>query len=208
MKKNRVAAILVILLGSASTWLILHNTKSTIKEELKDFAVADPTVITEIHMKDKANKEVTLEKQPDRTWKVNGKYPARPDVIRTLLYTIKSIRVRNPVGKRALENVVKELATGSIKIEIFQDDKLIKEYYVGGETQDDEGTYMLLQNPETGLNSSVPFVVSIPGFNGYVSGRYFTDENDWRARNVFKYAWNQIKTINVDYSQRKILLLP
>lgn len=203
MKKNRVAIVLFLVLGITSAWLIFHNRNSTIKQELKDFAVVDTASITKIHLKDKANKEITLEKVKGGSWRLNGKYYARRDAIQTLLYTIRAIKVRNPVGKKALDNVIKRLATGSTKCEIFADEKLIKSYYIGGETQDDEGTYMLLQDPETKENSSLPFVVYIPGFNGYVSGRYFINEKEWRDKTVFNYHWNEVKNIAVEYSFRK-----
>jgi hypothetical protein len=203
MKRNRVAIALVLILGITSAVLIMYNTNSTIRPELKDFAIRDTSAITKIHLKDKANKEVTLEKVPGGKWKLNGKYYARQDAVQTLLYTMMAIKVRNPVGKRAMENVIKQLASGSTKVDIYEGDKLVKSYYVGGETQDDEGTYMLMVDAETGQNSSAPFVLSIPGFNGYVSGRYFTSEKDWRDKTVFNYHWSDIKSIQVEYSEKK-----
>lgn len=203
MKKNRVAIILVILLGSISFWLVVNKKSSTIKQELKDFAVDDTVSITKIHLKDKANKEVLLEKMPDGRWKLNNTYMARNDAVKSLLQTMRQIRVRNPVGKRAQDEVVKQLATGCTQVKIYSDDKLIKVYYVGSETQDMEGTYMLLEDPETGEKSSIPFVMYIPGFNGYVSGRYFCNSEEWRDRTIFHCPFNDVKSIEVNYAEHK-----
>lgn len=199
MKKNKVAFIILGFLIPLAAWLIIHQRNSTIKKELKDFAVKDTAAITKIILKDKANKEIILERE-GKNWRLNQQHYARLDAINLLLKTIKTIQVRNPVGKRAVENVVKQLATGSTSIQIFAGEELVKQYYIGNETQDMEGTYMLLKDVKTGLNSSVPFVVSIPGFNGYVSGRYFTDAKLWRSKSVYNYSFDGIKSIQLEYN--------
>src|SRR5688572_5046594 len=194
MKKNRIAIILVLVLGSISMWMVLSKKSGTIDEEMKDFAVEDTASVTRIHMKDKAGKEVNLEKVEPGKWMMNGKYVARNDGINLLLNTIKALKVRNPVGKRAQNTVVKDLATGAKKIEIFSGDELLKAYYMGTETQDMEGNYMLMIDVESGENAEMPFVVHIPGFQGYLSPRFFLGQQEWRDREVFRYKYSDLKS--------------
>ncbi|MEW6469671.1 MAG: hypothetical protein AB1458_12140 [Bacteroidota bacterium] len=198
MKKNRIAVIVLLLLTGISLWIVFQEKSGTISGEQKDFAVEDTASITKIHMKDKAGKEVTLERAGDR-WIVNGKYNARPDGINLLLSTVRALKVRNPAPKRAQNTIVKDLATGAKKISIYSGDKLIKAYYMGTETQDMEGNYMLMVDPETGENADMPFVVHIPGFQGYLSPRFFLGEQEWRDREVFRYKYADLKSIKVDY---------
>jgi hypothetical protein len=198
--KNKITLILFIIVASASLWLYLHNTKSTIREELYDFAVEDTASITKIYMVNTNGKQVLLERESASSWKVNKKYKARPDAIKNLLVCIKDLQVRNPVAKSAIENVSKQLATSSTKVEIYQKNKLVKMYYVGGDTQDGLGTFMLLTDVKTGKNSITPFVMFIPGFNGFLSVRYFLDEDEWRDRTVFNFYPDQISSITVYYT--------
>lgn len=200
-KKNRLAIILVILLGSTATWLVIRNKNSTLKTELKDFALEDTASVTRIFIKDKANKEVNLEKKGPGDWQLNGKYPARNDLMNSLLEAVRNIQVRNLIGNRALDNTTKNLAAGGTKVEIYQNGELAKVYYVGGETADTEGTYMLLHDHKTGKNSSVPFVVHLPGFTGYLTPRYSTDANAWREKVLFRYNQNTIKEVKVAYKR-------
>ena len=72
-------------------------------------------------------------------------------------------------------------------------------YYVGSDTQDGLGTYMLLSDPATGENSTMPFIMFIPGFNGFLSVRYFMDEDLWRDRTVFAFYPDEISSISVKY---------
>lgn len=188
----------MILLGSLSTWFILHNGKGTIKETLRDFAVADTASIDKIFLADKSGRAVTLERKAVGEWTVNGKHLVRRDAIETLLYTIKKIDVKEPVGKKATEFVVKKLAAEALKCEIYQNGKLTKAYYVGGETQDQTGTYMILIDTETMESSAKPFVTYIPGFEGFLTTRYFTIEKDWRDRTVFSYVPNTIKSVKLE----------
>ena len=70
-------------------------------------------------------------------------------------------------------------------------DKVI---YVGSETQDSKGTYMMLEN------SSVPFVTEIPGFNGYLTPRFFLNEQEWRDKTVFDIPYSDIRSVQAVYN--------
>lgn len=198
MKRNRIAIILVIILGAASVWFIINRGNGTIKRTLRDFAVADTASITKLFLADKDGNTVTLERQPSSQWLLNGKHIARPDAIKTLLYTINKLDVKEPVGKNAQDNVIKRLATTAIKCEIYQNNKLTKAYYVGTETTDQSGTYMILIDTETMKPSAKAFVTYIPGFEGYLTGRYFTEERGWRDRTVFHYVPSDIKSVKLE----------
>lgn len=198
MKKNTLAAIIVLVLGVIAAWFYRNKTSSTIKPALRDFAVQDTAAITKIFLADFGGKQVTLTKTVEGMWMVNGKYPARKDAIQTLLYTINKLDVKDQVGKNARANQIKYLSSSGIKTEIYAGEKLIRLYYVGGETQDGTGTYMLLADPETRENSSLPFVMYIPGFQGYLTTRYFTDELMWRSLGVLNLLPSQIQRIRLE----------
>ncbi len=198
MKRNRIAAVLVIVLGSLSFWYISHNQNGTIKQTLRDFAVQDTASITKIFLADKKGRTVTLERKTNGGWTVNGKYSVRPDAIQVLLTTINRVDVKEPVGKNAVDNIIKRIAGGAIKCEIYQKDKLMKAYYVGSETQDQLGTYMILIDTKTMETSAKPFVTYIPGFDGYLTTRYFTEEMGWRDRTVLHYFPNDIASVKME----------
>ncbi len=198
MKKNRIAILLVIILGFSSFWFIINKHNGTIKETLRDFAVQDTASINKIFLADKKGTTITLERQKEGGWRVNGKYDVRKDAIDVLLMTIRKVDVKEPVGKNAVDNVIKRLAGKAVKCEIYQDNKLTKAYYVGSETQDATGTFMILIDPETMETSAKPFVTYIPGFEGYLTTRYFTEENGWRDRTLIKYNPNDIASVKME----------
>ena len=176
LKKNKKLLILTLLLAVAAAWLILNNESGTVKEILRDFAVKDTTSVTKIFIADRAGKSVELERElnasgaPTGLWLVNKKYYARRDAVKTLLETLYLVEMKSYVAKTAYNTIVKQLATTGIKCEVYRSgkEKPFKVFYVGGSTQDTKGTFMMLEN------SLVPFVTEIPGFDGYLTPRFFT----------------------------------
>jgi hypothetical protein len=197
--KNKIAILLFIVVASLALWIYLHNSQGTIRKELYDFAVDDTSSINKIFMVSMSGKQVTLERTKSKFWLVNGKFNARIDAMKNLLTTIKDMRVREPVAKSALENISKDLASSATKVEIYQKGKLVKKYYVGGDTQDGMGTFMLLTELESGNNSSMPFVIFIPGFNGFLSVRYLLDEETWRDKTIYGFYPDQITSISMKF---------
>ncbi len=191
MKKNRALIVVGLVLSIVAVWLVYSRRDGTISEALRDFAVKDTGSVSKIFMANKAGKQVLLEKQPNGDWIINGKHWARPDAISTLLGTMYQVEVRSPVARAAYNNIIKSLAANSVKVEVYNKNGIIKTYYVGGPTQDQLGTFMYLEN------SSQPFIVHIPGFDGYLTPRYIIDESEWIVRNVFKLDEGSLDKLHV-----------
>lgn len=192
-KQNRILFLLLIILSVAALVIYLRQSAFTIKKELRDFAIDDSSTVTKIFLADKTGKQVTLDKISPGDWLVNGKSKVRNDAVNMLLYTMLKLEVKNPVARAATDHVLKNMAANATKVEIYQNNSLTKTYYVGGATQDQLGTFMLLDN------STTPFVMFLPGLNGYLTTRYFTDEAQWKSRIVFKYKPDELKVVSIEY---------
>ncbi|MEQ9064299.1 MAG: hypothetical protein RIE58_08990 [Vicingaceae bacterium] len=198
--KRFYLVILAVLLVIA-VYFYFSNNASTLNREFSDFAIQDTSQITKIFIADDKGNTALLEKQNDRSWKVNGRFKARQDGINVLMKTFKRIDVREPVPKSALNTVIRELAVKSTKVEIYTGDaKPEKVYYVGHATKSHYGTNMLLEI--NGEKSTVPYVTHVPGFFGYLSTRFFTDEDLWRHRGIFEFEPDAIASIEVRYLEK------
>jgi hypothetical protein len=187
--KNTISIVAMCLLAITAVFLVTKYQKSTLKAELSDFAVEDTSSIDKIFLSDKDGNKLLLERKPAFVWMVNNSYEARPDAIKILLETIKQIKVKAPVGRASFNNVVKKLAVKSTKVEIYQKGKLSKTYYVGGTTEDFLGNYMMIEN------SSAPFIMHIPGFDGYLYPRYYAIPDLWRSTALYRYKAQDITNI-------------
>lgn len=196
MRKNFFLLMLVAILSLVAWWLVSSKKSGTLGKDMREFAVEDTGSIVKIFMADKSGKSVLLERSENGDWNYNGKGLARPDGIKTLLTTIHDVRVKSPVGKNAYNNIIKSLATTGVKVEIFNRDGLVKTYYVGGPDMEHTGTYMYIEGADE------PYVIHIPGFEGYLTPRYFLREQDWSVKNIFRLQPSALESLTaVNYEK-------
>lgn len=205
MKKNKIGLIIVIILAALAVILVVSDKNSTLWAKDSEFAVKDTANIVKIYMVDKNNQSVLFERQGNE-WLLNGHLKAHQKNTSMLLKTIKSLDVEYPVSKKSYNNVIKLMAGSSVKVEIYKDDyyinigqiKLFKHvnkvrvFYVGAATADNMGTYMLKEG------SDRPYVVSMPGFRGFVSARFTTNEIDWESHTIFRIHYDKIQEVSVE----------
>ncbi len=185
-------AIFVILAG-ACIFLLSRNRTGT----MTVFAIKDTGSITKIFLADKNKNQVLLERTGPGSWTLNKKYKAFKSRMDILLETMHSVEMKNPLSVKAKKAFLKDMLTGSVKVEIYTKGNTTPTltYYVGGTTSDELGTIMLMDG------SSDPIVTWIPGFDGYLSGRYDAAEKGWRGRDVYKLAPSSIREVTYDYPE-------
>jgi hypothetical protein len=207
MKKNRYILIAVGLLAILALVLILTNTSSTIRSSSTEFALDDTSNVTRIFMSDKNNNTLILARKGRGQWIVNDRFTASRFNVGMLLQTMLEIEVSSPVSKASRNTVIRQMAANSVKVEIYQEvfridlfgrirlfphEKLTKVYYVGGATQNNLGSYFLMEGSEE------PYVVFLPGLRGFVTPRYMPVEKYWRDYTVLKKTLMEIRTVQVD----------
>jgi hypothetical protein len=158
------------------------------------FAIKNLEQIDRIFISEnKTKKYALLHKDPQNVWRVNNNWVVNESRMRILLETIRDIEVNYEVEKSAREQILPQIAANGVKTMIYRGDKLIKSYFIGTPTSNMMGTYILEEG------SSTPMVVHIPGMNGFVSSRYFTDSVEWRNKNIFNIPREGIKQVDVNW---------
>lgn len=207
MKKKKVILFSIIVLIIVSVFIIFSYSSGTYNEKIKNFAVEDTSKVTKIFLANKDNNTVLLEREQSGKWRLNGTYEALQPFVDLFLETIQRIKVKNPVPQKSNDFIFKRMSSNSVKCEIYEQcyridfmgikffphEKMTRCYYVGDPTQDNLGTFMLMEG------SDIPFVVYLPGFRGYVSGRYRADEKDWRSRKLLNYNASDIQHVSLEY---------
>jgi len=200
MPKKQLFYLAIIILMAALFWFLSTDKKSTINVE-NNFAISDTASVSKIFIADRNGTTITLHRN-EKNWVINNKYGVRKDAIKTILTTIKQIRIQRPVSKNAFDNVIKNLATTGVKIELYTNQETpTKTYTIGSSTSNHLGTYMFLAGSET------PFIVHIPSFNGFLSPRYGIQgnkisEKDWRTTNIFSLKAEKISRVKVNHIQQ------
>jgi hypothetical protein len=198
---TKIVLIFFSILIGISLWFFRGKQDSTLEISAEDFAIKDTSSIYKIFLADTRDKTITLEKQEDNKWLLNGKYVARKDAVDNILKFCVLVDLKRKLPKKSIESVTKLMATRHTKAEFYdKNTNLIKTYYVGNSTQDNIGTYMLLETPKTGMIKE-PLVMGMKGFIGILGPRFFTDEIEWKSIEAFNYNMNNIKQIDVKYFQ-------
>ena len=209
-KNNRITIIIATLLVILAGVLIWNNRYlSTLQGEASDFQVWDTASITKIYLADRKENESLLERQ-EQGWTLNGTYKAHPKQVNYLLTTLYKIRIKMPVSVASHDNIVKQLASQSTKVEIYQrvprinlfdkvklfyHEKRTKVFYVGDATMDSSGTFMLKEGADKA------YIVYIPSFRGFITTRFTANPDDWRDHTIFHEKLADIQSVSVEFNE-------
>lgn len=198
MKKYSTVLLLlaVVVLGAVAFWVMKTDSSKGGGKAFSDFEIENTDEITKFVITESTGNVAELSKEGD-IWRLNNEFQARPENVDLLLRTFKHIAVQSAVPSELKKTIVANMAARNKKVEIFVNGKLSKTYFVGSPTKDHYGTYMLLE--KNGRKSSEPYVMHIPGFNGFLESRFFTNVNDWKYSGVFVYDPLDIAKIEVDF---------
>jgi hypothetical protein len=167
-----IILVLILLLITAN-----YNSSSQ-RIDKRDFAVEDTLLVNKIILENRNLEKLKLSRG-EKNWILNDTIIANQYLINLLLKTIKEMQIKNPIARAALPNIIKRMATQNTKLDIYKKNKKIKTIYIAGETPDQLGTYMMIEGAKE------PYVVHIPGFNGYLSSRFSCKENIWKSKRIF-----------------------
>lgn len=198
MKRTRLYTAILVVLIPIALWFWFRNPFKSFDDNPRNFSYNDTAALDVIFLADKDGNTCKLERR-ENGWIANQKYKCRSEAILNLLEAIKHLDVKMPVRKEMQPAIIKELSSGAVKVELYTKGELVKQYYVGHEAEDGEGSYMLLTDLSSGKNFSEPYICWIPGFVGFLQPRYITNENEWRDRVVMNFTPPQIKQIQLNY---------
>tara|TARA_Y100000385_G_scaffold290520_1_gene364035 strand:- start:1485 stop:2477 length:993 start_codon:yes stop_codon:yes gene_type:complete len=193
MKNKNILYFIVILFLGTCIYMLSKQDNSIKRTDRRDFSVVDTSQVIKVTLSSKAPEIAILDRQNENSWTVNGKYKARKSGIFYLLQTLQRMEIAHPVPLSMRDNVIGNLAVKGIKVEVELKNGKNKIFYVGGENKELTATFMMLKG------ALEPYAVHIPGFKGYLSGRFFTQEYLWRDKTVINYDNRNISNIKMQY---------
>ena len=209
-KKNRILIIVAAIVMVTAAVIAYVLSRPTF---VQDYHIEDTTSITKIFLADKENNEVTLIREADSSWTVNGEYAASQPLVDLLLETLNTMRIRQQVNKNAIPNAIKDIAAHGIKVEVYQNkpfinwfggrlklfthERLTTTYYVGRETQDMMASFMYRKGDD------VPYIIHIPGFRGFLTPRFVTDPLKWRSHTIVDLNVKDIERVELEIPEQE-----
>ena len=199
MKTKNILYLLAILCLGFASYKLLNNKTSISRIDRRDFAISDTSDVVKVVLSSKMPETTIIERKSSNYWTVNEEYKARKSAVFYLLKTLQRMEIAHPVPLTMRDNVLGNLAVRGIKVEVFLKDGSEKTFYVGGENQELSATFMMLQG------ATEPYAVHIPGFKGYLSGRFFTAEFMWRDKTVISCDNLDLQSVSMRYYAPKMV---
>ncbi len=191
-KKNKILFIILAFLIAVA--VMLHFSTKTPETNtitnVDKFAVGDTAAIQKIVLK-KAGDTIILERDNNQ-WSINNNMEADPDIIRVFLAVLKQLNISKGVSHNQIEQTKKDLLKNGIRVEIYDDQSLMKSYNVMGNTNKTLSVFMDEQD-------SIPYVVDLPGYDSYVAGIFAIPAIDWQKRLIFNSTWRSLRKLEMLY---------
>ena len=180
-----------------------RNTTTNSRREVA-FAVPDTSSIQSVFLADRSGSKVLLERISEGCWKLDGKETAMKENVDGMLSVIRQMTVKMPVGKAAVGNVMKWLASGATKVQVtyfghriavgrFHIWKCLKNktFYMGSPTPDNLGNYAVMEG------SKQPYIVYVPGFRGFISPYFSAVSSDWKSHELLNLRISEIAEVKL-----------
>lgn len=194
MKRNLILLLLLLSLGALAYFFIPRDeVKSTLSKNDRDFRVEDVSQIGSIRIETRRREDLLLRKSGE-DWLINNGHVASPNAMGRLLEVIKDMRLQYIPHNNALKNIQNEMELIGLHVKIFDvDGNKMKDYWVGGGTADERGTYVQMEG------SSQPYVMELPTFEGSIRQRFVPTVEQWRDRRFLNEDLSKISSIQVEY---------
>ncbi len=194
---NKNILLLIVLALAAIGVFYLYTNKEDVSNNIdraeSNFKIEDISQIGRIILSHKDGSRSDLTRSGDH-WLINGLHRARQSTIDHLLRGIQTQHLEHIPNKAAIANILPTMAVSGIHVEIFDlSGKELLNYYVGGVTQDERGTYFLKEG------TSQPYCLYQPGFDGGLRARYELRPVDWRDVRFWMEDNEKIDTLKVHY---------
>lgn len=190
-------AFIILGVGAFAYLKSEQGSANTTAKNEREFHINNADAIQKIFIADRKGNKTTLTRNGDH-WIYNGKYRARQNPVDNILDAIERIRIKFLPPKAAIPTIIKNLSSDGIKVELYQDsDTPVRTYYVGGMTNDEEGTHMIMEGSEN------PYVMHIPSWQGGLRARFLLKGDDWRDRGIFRENPEKVKIVTVNYPKQK-----
>jgi len=199
MNRNLVLLIAFVIIAALAFYFYKtkKDTTTNIDRTESNFKIDDVNTIGRIILTNKSGDRSDLKRVGDH-WTINDKHKARQTSVDHLLTGINRQHLDHIPNKAATENILTSIAVNGIHVEIFdRAGKELLNYYVGGVTQDERGTFFLKEGRDQ------PYCLIEPGFEGGLRARYALQATDWRDVHFWMEDNDAIDTIKVSYPHQR-----
>lgn len=198
MNKTYLLAGLLILALGIYLLFVYDRGQSSLNPDDIAFAVEDTAAIQTITLtkviEGKDIERLVLDRLEDGTWQLDKKYPVFQPRIDYLLKTMHLIHIQEKLVEEGITSGEKILDLTHIRVEIYSAEKRIKGYLLGTSAKGNRGSLMKM------MGGRYPYIVELPGLQGYINSHYTMDRKIWRENLLFDGRLDRILGISMNFA--------
>lgn len=191
-----------IVVISVLAWYVYDLNKhsgSSIETELIEFGYKNTDNIDKIIISTDLGDKFEIIKGRTNWTAANGSCIGQPNV-EYILDVFRNIEFKGYLTENSIKTHKKTMMSKHIKVEIFENGKWSKSWYIGPPSSDHYGQIMLLDSREYGM-SDKPVIMHVKGLKGIIEPTFYADPKKWECTSVFALAGSQIKKVEVKFTQ-------
>lgn len=203
MKRIYGLAAVALALAGGAAYLLWGQGSGSLPGAETAFALEDSAAVRRILLervvKGREEAQVELRRDPAGAWTLNGQYLAFAPPVRRMLRTLSLIHVREPLRGQGEETALRILRTLHTRIRLYDGrGRLLKSYLLGTEARGQLGSLMMLEGART------PYIVELPGHQGYINGFFPLEADFWRENELFYAEQDSIAAIGLRDGKRRL----
>jgi hypothetical protein len=189
MNKIFLRSILLFIIAGLF-FVILFSSRSPFGKNNSSFATESGKEITRIEFSENG-KRLILEKKGE-DWLINGKTKARKSGVLFIVRILKELKIKSPVSPEIFKNeiILKDIVP--VRVKVYEKRRLQKSFLVYKTRSNAYGNFMKIRE------SSKPFIVYIPGYEGDIGSGFTINELFWLPYTVFNLLPSEIASVNLE----------
>jgi hypothetical protein len=170
--------------------IIIFRSKSPFGKDNSSFASEPDKEITKIELSNSREKLVL--EDSGENWLINGKPETRKSGVMFLLRILEEIKIKSPVSADLFDTEITSKNVNPVKVKVYENRKLLKTFLVYKTQSNAYGNFMKLKE------SSKPYIVYIPGYEGDIGSAFIVNELYWQPYIVFNLLPSEIAAVNFE----------
>lgn len=185
--KNIIYATLLLALAVI---LLFIGKQQPFGKRNSSFAIKDGAEISLIEFS-RGKEKLSLEKNNDGSWVVNGNYEARVNGITFIKGVLAGLEIKSTVSEEIFTKEIIAKNIEPVKVRVFSGNKTIGGFLVY-KTQSNIYGNIMKTTPK-----SKPFIVNVPGYDFDIGSAFTLNENYWRPYTLFSSLPAEIAKIEL-----------
>ena len=187
---NKIIIWGLLTVAAGLLLLVLLRSRSPFGKANSSFNSEPKKGITMIEFTENG-KKLYLEKEGGK-WFINGKLEARKSGILFIQKILQEMKIKSPVSAELFNTEISEKNIDPVRVKVFEKRKLLKTFLVYKTQSNVYGNIMKIKE------SSKPFIVFVPGYEGDIGSGFTLNELFWQPYSVFNLLPSEIASVTFE----------